>query len=76
MDELKKILVFRTDRLGDFIISKSVLNELIQTKRLSPVSSVPGYSTHCEKSWLSPFINWENISKHNNFLSLRYLSCS
>tara|TARA_B100000700_G_C14961924_1_gene816934 strand:+ start:304 stop:1305 length:1002 start_codon:yes stop_codon:yes gene_type:complete len=33
MDELKKILVFRTDRLGDFIISKSVLNDLIQTKK-------------------------------------------
>ena len=33
MDELKKILVFRTDRLGDFIISKSVLNDLIHTKK-------------------------------------------
>ena len=32
MDELKKILVFRTDRLGDFIISKSVLNNLIFSK--------------------------------------------
>ena len=33
MDELKKILVFRTDRLGDFIITKSVLNNLFHTKR-------------------------------------------
>ena len=33
MDELKKILVFRTDRLGDFIISKSVLNSLLHTKK-------------------------------------------
>ncbi len=33
MDDLKKILVFRTDRLGDFIISKSVLNTLFQTKQ-------------------------------------------
>lgn len=35
MDEIKRILVFRTDRLGDFIISKSVLNNLIQTKKFS-----------------------------------------
>ena len=35
MDELKKILVFRSDRLGDFIISKSVLNDLIHTKKFS-----------------------------------------
>ena len=35
MDEVKRILVFRTDRLGDFIISKSVLNNLIHTKKFS-----------------------------------------
>ena len=35
MDEIKRILVFRTDRLGDFIISKSVLNNLIQYKKFS-----------------------------------------
>ena len=35
MDEIKRILVFRTDRLGDFIISKTVLNNLIQTKKFS-----------------------------------------
>jgi ADP-heptose:LPS heptosyltransferase len=35
MDELNKILVFRTDRLGDFILSKSVLNNLIQAKKFS-----------------------------------------
>ena len=35
MDEIKRILVFRTDRLGDFIISKSVLNNLIHTKKFS-----------------------------------------
>lgn len=53
--------------------SFGLFTELIQTKRLMPVSSVPGYSTHCEKAWLSPFMNWEKISKHNNLSSVRYL---
>ena len=53
--------------------SFGLFTELIQTKRLSPVSSIPGYSTHCEKAWLSPFINWEKISKHNNLASVSYL---
>jgi len=33
--------------------------ELRQTKGIPVVSSVPGHSTHCELSWLSPFTNWE-----------------
>ena len=54
--------------------SFGLFTELIQTKRLSPISSVPGYSTHCEKAWLSPFINWEKISNHNDFTSVSYLN--
>ena len=35
--------------------------ELNQTKQTPVLSSVPGFSTHCEASWLSPFTNWELI---------------
>jgi len=35
--------------------------ELRQTKGIPVVSSVPGYSTHCESSWLSPFTDWELV---------------
>ena len=35
--------------------------ELRQTKGIPVVSSVPGHSTHCELSWLSPFTNWKTI---------------
>lgn len=35
--------------------------ELHQTKGIPVVSSVPGYSTHCEEAWLSPFTNWTLI---------------
>ena len=35
--------------------------ELRQMKGIPVVSSVPGCSTHCEETWLSPFTNWEKI---------------
>lgn len=35
--------------------------ELNQTKQIPVLSSVPGYSTHCETAWLSPLINWNKI---------------
>lgn len=38
-----------------------ILHELIQTKQLGVVSSVPGYSTHCEAAWLTPLVNWEEV---------------
>ena len=43
-----------TDSYGFF-------TELLQTKQISTVSSIPGYSTHCEAAWLSPYTDWEKI---------------
>ncbi len=43
-----------TDSYGLFM-------ELSQTKQISALSSIPGYSTHCESAWLSPLTNWEKI---------------
>ena len=35
--------------------------ELSQTKSVPVLSSVPGYSTHCETAWLSPLTDWSKI---------------
>ena len=35
--------------------------ELNQTKQIPVLSSVPGFSTHCEASWLSPLTDWNQI---------------
>jgi hypothetical protein len=32
--------------------------ELSQRKRIL-ISALPGYSTHCQKEFLAPCINWE-----------------
>jgi len=41
--------------------SFSLFTELSQTKGIPVLSSIPGFSTHCETAWLSPFTNWEEI---------------
>jgi len=43
-----------TDSFGFF-------TELSQTKEIPVLSSVPGYSTHCEALWTSPLTDWEKI---------------
>ena len=43
-----------TDSYGFF-------QELIQTKKIGVMSSIPGYSTHCESAWLSPLTDWNKI---------------
>ncbi len=35
--------------------------ELSNTKGIPVLSSVPGYSTHCEANWLSPLTDWNKI---------------
>ena len=35
--------------------------ELSQTKGIPVLSSIPGFSTHCEAAWLSPLTNWNKI---------------
>ena len=35
--------------------------ELSQSKGIPIISSVPGYSSHCEAAWLSPLTDWSKI---------------
>lgn len=44
-----------TDSFGFF-------TELTQSKGIGVISCIPGYSTHCETAWLSPFTDWEQIN--------------
>ena len=41
--------------------SYGLFTELGQTKQIGVLSSVPGFSTHCESAWLSPLTNWNVI---------------
>ena len=57
-DDYELLIKYSSNNMTD---SYGFFTELIQTKKLSPISSVPGYSTHCVKGWLSPFINWDEL---------------
>jgi hypothetical protein len=46
---------------GKITDSFKFFTELSTTKGTPVLSSVPGYSTHCESSWLSPLTNWNEI---------------
>ena len=46
---------------SDITDSFNFFTELSQTKGIPIISSIPGFSTHCEALWLSPFTNWSKI---------------
>ncbi len=41
--------------------SFSFFTELSQTKGIPVISSIPGFSTHCEALWLSPLTDWKLV---------------
>ena len=47
---------------GNITDSFGLFCELSQTKGIAVLSSIPGYSTHCESMWLSPLTKWETIT--------------
>ncbi len=46
---------------GNFTDDYKVFRHLAKWKRRQLVSSVPGYSTHCETAFLSPFSDWRSV---------------
>ena len=52
------IIKYSTNNITD---SFGFFTELSQTKETPVLSSVPGYSTHCESLWLSPLTDWVKI---------------
>lgn len=56
--DLDLIQKYSSDKITD---SYGFFTELINTKQIGVVSSIPGYSTHCESNWLSPLTNWTEV---------------
>ena len=52
------IIKYSTNNITD---SFGFFTELSQTKEIPILSSIPGYSTHCESLWLSPLTDWVKI---------------
>jgi hypothetical protein len=57
-EDLDLIKKYSSEKITD---SYGFFTELINTKQIGVVSSVPGYSTHCETNWLSPLTDWTKI---------------
>ena len=57
-DDYDLLLKYSSQNITD---SFRFFMELNQTKGIPVLSSVPGYSTHCESAWLSPLTNWNKI---------------
>lgn len=53
--------LFKKYSQGKITQSHQFFTELMNTKQVGVVSSVPGYSTHCELKFLSPFTDWEEV---------------
>ena len=41
--------------------SNGFFTEIKTMKKINVYSCLPGYSTHCEIKWLTPFVNWEKV---------------
>ena len=37
----------------------------LRTQGVSLTTPIPSYSTHGESAWLSPLINWKNVSSNS-----------
>lgn len=46
---------------GRITQSYELFTELRDTKGISVISSIPGFSTHCESRWLTPLTDWAII---------------
>ena len=57
-EDLDLIQKYSSEKITD---SYGFFTELINTKKIGVVSSIPGYSTHCETNWLSPLTDWTKI---------------
>lgn len=57
-DDIELLNKYSSERITD---SFRFFTELSQTKGIPVLSSIPGYSTHCESAWLSPLTNWNEI---------------
>lgn len=57
-EDYNLLLKYSSNRITD---SFNLFLELSQTKGVVVLSSIPGYSTHCESLWLTPFTNWSKI---------------
>ena len=57
-EDLDLIKKYSSEKITD---SYGFFTELINTKQIGVVSSIPGYSTHCESNWLSPLTNWTEV---------------
>ena len=53
--------LFKKHSSNNITDSFSFFTELSQTLSIPVLSSVPGYSTHCESLWTSPLTNWTKI---------------
>jgi len=57
-EDYNLLFKYSSNRITD---SFNLFLELSQTKGVVVLSSIPGYSTHCESLWLTPFTNWSKI---------------
>ena len=46
---------------GNITDSFRFFMELAQTKKVGVLTPIPGFSTHCETAWLTPFGDWKNV---------------